>query len=116
MTKILFFSSWSLVFVFFIVAVIFYYTFPKTELYQKLIPFTPQKSSKGFTISKGFEQRLGEVGISVTDLRPSGKIEIKGKIYQALSHGDYICKGKKVIVDGIDENQLLVKINDNTKT
>jgi len=92
-----------------IIAVIFYNTFPHTELYKKLIPFTPQKSEEGFTISKGYEKLVGENGKTTTDLRPSGKVEISGKYYQAMSHGDYIESGSKIVVDGVDENQLLVK-------
>ena len=90
-------------------AVIFYKTFPHTELYQKLIPFTPQKSAEGFTISKGYDMLIGEMGKTVTDLRPSGKVEIIGKYYQAMSHGDYIENNEDIIVDGVDENQILVK-------
>ena len=92
-----------------IMAVIFYKTFPHTELYQKLIPFSPQKSAEGFTISKGYDMLIGEKGKTVTDLRPSGKVEIIGKYYQAMSHGDYIENNEDIIVDGVDENQILVK-------
>ena len=93
----------------FIMAVIIYKTFPKTELYKRLIPFTPQKSEEGFTISKGYERLIGETGITTTDLRTSGKVEIQGKTYQAFSHGNYIDKDEDILVDGIDENQLMVK-------
>ena len=93
----------------FIIAVIIYKTFPKTELYKRLIPFTPQKSEEGFTISRGYEKLIGETGITTTDLRPSGKVEIQGKTYQAFSHGSYIDKDEEILVDGIDENQLMVK-------
>ena len=92
-----------------IIAVIFYKTFPNTDLYKKLIPFTPQKSEKGFTISSGYDTLIGEIGKAVTDLRPSGKVKIIGKYYQAMSHGDYIENNEKIIVDGVDENQILVK-------
>ena len=92
-----------------IAAVILYKTIPKTELYNRLIPFTPQKSEEGFTISRGYETLIGETGKTTTDLRPSGKVKIQGKIYQAFSHGDYIDKGEEILVDSIDENQLLVK-------
>jgi membrane-bound serine protease (ClpP class) len=92
-----------------IAAVILYKTLPQTSLYKKLIPFTPQKSEEGFTISRGFETLIGETGKTTTDLRPSGKVEIHGKTYQALSHGDYIDKDKEIQVDSVDENQLLVK-------
>ena len=90
-------------------AVIIYKTFPKTELYQRLIPFSPQKSSAGFTISKGYEKLKGERGKTVTDLRPSGKVEIGGKIYQAMSHGNYIEIDEEIVVDRVEENQLQVK-------
>ena len=86
-----------------------YKALPQTELYKKLIPFTPQKSTEGFSISKGYESLIGEKGKTITDLRPSGKVEIQEKNYQALSHGDYIDKGEIICVDGIDENQILVK-------
>jgi len=92
-----------------IAGVIFYKTFPNTELYQRLIPFTPQKSEEGFTISKGYDSLIGENGKAVTDLRPSGKVVLSGKYYQAMSHGDYIENGSDIVVDGVDENQILVK-------
>ena len=93
----------------FIMGFILFKTLPKTELYKRLIPFTPQKSDAGFTISKGFEKLVGEKGKSITDLRPAGKVEIAGEIYQALSHGDYIENDQNIVVDGVDENQILVK-------
>ena len=92
-----------------IAAVILFKTLPQTELYKRLIPFTPQKSEAGFTISRGYETLIGEKGKTTTDLRPSGKVKIKGKTYQAFSHGDYIDKDEEILVDSIDENQLLVK-------
>ena len=92
-----------------IAAVILFKTLPQTLLYKRLIPFTPQKSAEGFTISRGYETLIGEKGKTTTDLRPSGKVEIQGKTYQAFSHGNYIDKDEEILVDGIDENQLLVK-------
>ena len=92
-----------------IAAIILYKTLPHTALYQRLIPFTPQKSAEGFSVSRGYESLIGEKGKTITDLRPSGKVEIQGKTYQAFSHGDYIDKDAEILVDSIDENQLQVK-------
>jgi membrane-bound serine protease (ClpP class) len=92
-----------------IAAVILFKTLPQTALYKRLIPFTPQKSEEGFTISRGYETLIGEKGKTTTDLRPSGKVKIQGEIYQAFSHGDYIDKDEEILVDSIDENQLQVK-------
>ena len=92
-----------------IAAIILFKTLPHTALYKRLIPFTPQKSEEGFTISRGYESLIGEKGKTTTDLRPSGKVEIEGKTYQAFSYGDYIDKDEEILVDSIDENQLQVK-------
>ena len=88
---------------------ILYKILPKTELYKKLIPYTPQKSNAGYTVSKGYEKLIGFNGITVTDLRPTGRISIDGNFYQAMSYGDYIEKDKEIIIDAVDENLLLVK-------
>ncbi len=41
---------------------------------------------------------IGKEGIAYTVLRPSGKIEIEGEIYDAFTRGSYIEKNEKVIV------------------
>lgn len=44
-----------------------------------------------------------------TDLRPSGKIVIKGEVYDALTKGDFIVKGKTVEIIAVFNNSLVVK-------
>ena len=83
--------------------------FTHTEYYKKLIPVSGQNSADGFSISKGYENLIGKNGITITVLRPSGRIDIEGKTYQAMSTGDYIESGQDVIVCSTDENQLVVK-------
>ena len=81
----------------------------KSEFYSRIIEFKPQRKEDGYTISKGYEKFIGDIGDTVTDLRPSGKILLNEKTYQAMSTGEYIESGEKVIVVKIDENQLIVK-------
>ena len=90
-------------------AILFYKTIPKTKFYKKNIPFFSQHADNGFSIAKDYKNLIGETGVSATDLRPSGKIEVKGKYYQAISHGDYIDINQSITISGIKENQLLVK-------
>ena len=90
-------------------AVLFYKTIPKTKFYKKNIPLSSQHSDSGFTIAKNYKSLIGMSGVAATDLRPSGKIEVKGKYYQAISHGDYIDINQNITISGIKENQLLVK-------
>ena len=84
----------------------------RTEYYKKLVPITSQKSSEGYSISKGLNNLVGQRGEALTDLRPAGKIQIEDNTYQAMSTGNYIDVGETVIVEGTDENQLIVsKLN-----
>ena len=53
---------------------------------------------------------LGAEGITATDLRPSGKVVINGRHYDAKSHfGDFIAKGTPVIVTRYETTQIYVK-------
>ena len=81
----------------------------RTKLYNRAVPYTPQRRSEGYSISKGYEKLIGERGIALTDLRPAGSIEIAGQKLQGMSRGEYIEKGSAVKVIDIDENQLIVQ-------
>ncbi len=52
---------------------------------------------------------VGTKGKAYSILRPAGKVEIDGALYDALSSGFMIEAGKQVIVVGYRESQLLVK-------
>jgi membrane-bound ClpP family serine protease len=51
----------------------------------------------------------GMSGKAFTDLRPSGKIEIDGKIYEAITEGRFVEKGKEVSVLRQEGNKLWVR-------
>ena len=55
---------------------------------------------------------IGLSGTAVTVLRPSGKVEIDGTLYQAVSLGSYIEKNKKVVVKKIESNNIIVTLED----
>lgn len=60
--------------------------------------------------AQGFDEALiGKEGSVVTDLKPSGRIEVHGKEYQAVSQSGYLTSGKKIIVVSGEENTLIVK-------
>ena len=88
----------------------------ESKYYSQIIEFKPQRKEDGYSISQGFEKFVGKSGISTTDLRPSGKINIDNQIFQAISTGDYINKNSKIIVLRIDENQMVVAMKDNKTT
>lgn len=83
--------------------------FVNSKYYKHLVPMESQSSNEGYTISKNYEDMIGEEGLVVSDLRPAGKINIDSKDFHAISQGDYIEKDSKIIIIGVDENQLIVK-------
>ncbi|MBX2841221.1 MAG: nodulation protein NfeD [Flammeovirgaceae bacterium] len=64
----------------------------------------------GYTSSFNSDQILvGLTGKAYTVLRPSGKIMIDGKIYDASTRGDYIEKGEEIVVISDEGTSLKVK-------
>lgn len=65
------------------------------------------------TNSKSFNQSskkyLNKIGITITPLRPSGKIEIDGDYIDAITRGDFIPKGCEVIVSEIKDFKIIVR-------
>lgn len=68
-----------------------------------------QESSEGYTSSFYSNSLLGKEGIVHSRLRPSGRVEIDGEIYDATSRGDFIDQGEKIVVISTEGTSLKVK-------
>ncbi len=68
-----------------------------------------QQRSEGYTSSFYADTLNGKTGVVHSRLRPSGKIEIEGEIYDAYSRGDFIDQGEKIIVISTEGTSLKVK-------
>ena len=68
-----------------------------------------QRTEEGF-IGVGTEQRglVGEEGVAQTILRPSGRVMIKGKLYDAKSEYGFIDKGEPIRVIRYETGQVYV--------
>jgi membrane-bound serine protease (ClpP class) len=75
----------------------------KTSRFNKLVLHTSMKSSKGFHSKTETMEMKGKQGTAVTSLRPSGKINIEGKVYSATAQAGFIVAGEnvEVIEDGL---------------
>jgi len=51
----------------------------------------------------------GKTGTAKTVLRPSGKVEIEGEVYDAVTAGEFIEKGDAVAVLRVEATQLYVE-------
>lgn len=51
---------------------------------------------------------VGETGVAVTDLHPSGRVEVNGELYDAISLKGFIEKGNSIIVKRYENFQVYV--------
>ncbi len=63
---------------------------------------------EGFQACTFNREMVGKTATVATDLKPSGQVEIDGKVFQALSEGDYIDKNDQVVVIGGQGSHLIV--------
>jgi membrane-bound serine protease (ClpP class) len=80
-----------------------------TKFYKRVALTTTQESSQGFTSSFNVEPMKGKTGVAHTVLRPSGKVLINDKLYDAFTQGDYIERGEAIEVIGDETTTLRVK-------
>lgn len=76
----------------------------------RLMLTTEQNASDGYigTVTEN-NSVLGKQGIAMTDLRPSGKVNIDGEAYDAMTRGSFITKGAQICVKDISTNQIIVE-------
>ncbi|MDS0525702.1 serine protease [Clostridium sp. SHJSY1] len=83
--------------------------FAKGKLFKPLILSDEQKREHGYISSSDLNYLLGKKGIAITDLRPSGSIDIDGVKFDVISNGEYISSGTKVEIYKVNGVKLLVK-------
>ena len=84
--------------------------FLKTSAFSKLVLAKTQDAKEGYIGIDTKEQELiGKTGTTKTILRPSGKIEIENKIYDATAETGYIEKGVDVSIIKFETSQLFVR-------
>ncbi|GAB2486584.1 NfeD family protein [Algoriphagus taiwanensis] len=68
-----------------------------------------QERTQGYTSSFYADSLKGKTGIVHNRLRPSGKVEIEGEIYDAYSRGEFLDQGEPIIVISTEGTSLKVK-------
>ncbi|MBO1003509.1 NfeD family protein [Pseudogracilibacillus auburnensis] len=61
------------------------------------------------SLNEEYIQLIGKEGVTLTDLRPVGTIEIDKKEYSAISNAQWIKKGTKIQITDVDGTRILVK-------
>lgn len=69
-----------------------------------------QQVEKGFvSIDNSLLLLKGKIGVAKTVLRPSGKVEVDGEVYDAVTAGEFIERGEPVKIVKVEATQLYVE-------
>ena len=82
------------------------------KAFSKLVQTNSQEIEDGFIgIDHAIKELIGQNAIAVTDLRPSGTIQVNSEHFDAFSQGSFIEKGTSVEIISTDGPQLIVRKN-----
>lgn len=82
----------------------------ENRLWKKISLSMSLTTQKGYVSSvENLQKWEGKKGIARSVLRPAGKVEIEGTILDAVTQGDFIDPGTRVIVVKSESNRVVVK-------
>jgi len=69
-----------------------------------------QDAKEGYTVEQTtLAEHIGKTGLAYTVLRPSGKVKINGRIYDAITDGNWIEPNTNIRVEGYKGSYLIVE-------
>lgn len=92
-----------------ILMVIFGKSMLQTRAFKRLVLQDEQRSVEGYTSSRHYTDLVGKEGVTKTVMRPSGKIEIDGKWYDAVALDGYIDRDEAIYVEKHESYNLFVR-------
>lgn len=89
----------------------FFGRFTRSKFFRTLSLETAEKTTEGYhtTIFNQPDSMIEKTGITMTDLRPAGKVEIDGEWLDGQSEAEYLVKGTVVKVVAVKNNYLIVR-------
>ncbi|HKL12499.1 MAG TPA: NfeD family protein [Halanaerobiales bacterium] len=83
--------------------------FESSKVWSRISLGVSQTRDIGYVASIGDEKIINKTGITITPLRPAGKVDIDGQRIDVVSEGGFIDKDQKVIVIDVKGSKVLVK-------
>jgi membrane-bound serine protease (ClpP class) len=81
----------------------------KMSIFKKIILTDSTKTEEGYVSNINRLDLVGKVGVTITQLRPAGKIKIQDEIIDAVSEGSFIQKDQKVKVIKVEGSRIVVR-------
>lgn len=82
--------------------------FTQSRIFSRIALQTSQKTQEGYTSKFTTASLMHREGTAFTVLRPSGRVEIDGEIYEAMARDHYIEAGDRIVV--IDDSGNILKV------
>jgi membrane-bound serine protease (ClpP class) len=92
-----------------VIVIVFAYIFRKRGVWNRFILSEQLTTDKGYVPQISRDRWVGQEGVTLSLLRPSGIAEIDGQRLDVITSGEYIEKGKPVRVVSVDGTRILVK-------
>ena len=83
---------------------------PKTERFNRLVLAPELSSATGYTSAETHNEFLGQVGRTLTPLRPSGAIDLDGRRVDVITAGEFIAQGEHVKVVSVRGSRVEVRL------
>jgi membrane-bound serine protease (ClpP class) len=92
------------------IIILWFRRFPRSLVGKKLILFNPgERPGEAQPESPPPSPLIGKTGMVLTDLRPSGTVEVEGKKYSVVTAGEFLAAGKTVKVVKVYGNRIEVR-------
>jgi membrane-bound serine protease (ClpP class) len=82
---------------------------PRTPLYRRLVSESASGENSVSAQIQIHSTRLGEVGVTLSPLRPGGKAQFGGEVLDVLSQGELVPKGTRVKIVGYSGADAIVE-------
>ncbi|MHC0035864.1 NfeD family protein [Pseudoneobacillus sp. C159] len=81
----------------------------KMSIFKKIILTDSTNTEQGFVSNVNRTDLIGKTGISITQLRPAGKISVEEEIIDVVSDGAFIQKDKPIKVVKVEGSRIVVR-------
>ncbi|MFC4599354.1 NfeD family protein [Cohnella hongkongensis] len=92
-----------------VVVAVFAYVFRRRGVWNRFILKEELTTDRGFVPQQPREHWVGQTGVTVSLLRPSGIAEIGGQRLDVITSGEFVERGKSVEVTSVDGTRIVVK-------
>lgn len=81
---------------------------PHNPAWNKFVLQDKQENKDGYSSSADWGRCLGQKGVTLTPLRPSGAVQLAGQRVDVVTEGEFVAAGQTVVVIRVEGNKIIV--------